>query len=71
MLAAMIPVIGTTVMGAGGFAGMDFLWWAVVFFVLAIIAGLLGFGNVAGLSASAAKWLVILFIILALIALIL
>ena len=49
----------------------DFLWWAVAFFVLAIIAAALGFGGIAGLTMDIAKWLVIIFVVLALVALIL
>ncbi|WP_368411925.1 DUF1328 family protein [Haladaptatus halobius] len=40
---------------------------AIAFFVLAIIAAALGAGGVAGLSMRAAKWLVIIFLILAII----
>ena len=47
------------------------LWWAVFFFILAIIAWVLGARGVAGLSMIAAKWLVIIFLVLAIIALIL
>ena len=49
----------------------DFLWWAIGFFVLAVVAAVLGFGGVAGLSMNIAKWLVLIFIVLAVIALIL
>lgn len=49
----------------------DLLYLAVVFFVLAIIAWLLGARGMAGLSMDVAKWLVIAFIVLAIIALIL
>jgi uncharacterized membrane protein YtjA (UPF0391 family) len=44
---------------------------AIGFFVLAIVAGVLGARGVAGLSMDIAKWLVIIFIILAVISLIL
>jgi uncharacterized membrane protein YtjA (UPF0391 family) len=43
---------------------------AIGFFVLAIIAGILGARGVAGMSMDIAKWLVIIFIILAVISLI-
>ncbi len=49
----------------------DLLYLAIVFFVLAIIAWILGARGVAGLSMDVAKWLVIAFIILAIISLIL
>ncbi|WP_458186207.1 DUF1328 family protein [Haladaptatus sp. NG-WS-4] len=38
---------------------------AVAFFVLAIIAAAFGAGGVAGLSMDVAKWLVIVFLVLA------
>ena len=51
--------------------GGNLLWLAIVFFVLAIVAAVLGAGRVAGLSMDIAKWLVIIFIVLAIIALLL
>lgn len=44
---------------------------AIFFFILAIIAAVLGARGVAGLSMNIAKWLVIIFVILAIISLIL
>ncbi|ADJ16318.1 MULTISPECIES: DUF1328 family protein [Halalkalicoccus] len=38
---------------------------AILFFVLAIVAGALGAGGIAGLSMTIAKWLVIAFLVLA------
>lgn len=49
----------------------DFLHWAVVFFIIAIIAAVLGARGVAGISMAVAKWFVIIFIVLAIISLIL
>lgn len=49
----------------------DFLSLAIVFFVLAILAALVGARGVAGLSMEVAKWLVIIFIVLAVISLVL
>ncbi|MFC6732128.1 MULTISPECIES: DUF1328 domain-containing protein [unclassified Haladaptatus] len=49
----------------------QFLQWAVVFFVLAIIAALVGARGVAGVTMNVARWFVIIFIVLALITLIL
>ena len=49
----------------------DFLYWALIFFVLAIIAAVLGFRGVAGLSMGIAKILVVVFVVLAVIALVL
>ncbi|SDJ81187.1 MULTISPECIES: DUF1328 family protein [Natronorubrum] len=44
---------------------------ALLFFVIAIIAGALGAGGVAGMSMSIAKWLVLIFLVLAIISLLL
>lgn len=49
----------------------DFISLAIVFFVLAIIAALVGARGVAGLSMEIAKWFVIIFIVLAIISLVL
>jgi uncharacterized membrane protein YtjA (UPF0391 family) len=49
----------------------DLIGLAIVFFILALIATVLGARGVAGLSMDIAKWLVIIFIILAIISLIL
>jgi len=38
---------------------------AVVFLILALVAGVLGARGIAGLSMDIAKWLVIIFIVLA------
>ncbi|MCL9818262.1 DUF1328 domain-containing protein [Natronocalculus amylovorans] len=48
-----------------------FIQLAIVFFILAIIAGVVGASGVAGISMSIAKWFVIIFIVLAVISLIL
>jgi uncharacterized membrane protein YtjA (UPF0391 family) len=48
---------------------MDLLWLAIVFFVIALILGVLGVRG-AGISMDIAKWLIIVFIILAVITLI-
>ncbi|ELY37913.1 DUF1328 family protein [Natronorubrum tibetense] len=44
---------------------------ALLFFVIAIIAGALGAGGVAGMSMSIAKWLVLIFLVLAIVSLLL
>ena len=49
----------------------DFLSLAILFFVLAVVAALLGARGVAGLSMAIAKWLVIIFVVLAVVALLL
>lgn len=46
------------------------LVWALVFLVVAIIAGLFGFGLIAGASYTIAKWLAIIFVVLFIIAII-
>ena len=49
----------------------ELLQYAIVFFVLAIIAAVAGAQGVAGISMKIAKWFVIIFIILAVITLVL
>ena len=49
----------------------DFLWAAIVLFVVAIVAGVLGLRGIAGVSMEIARIFVIIFIVLAVIALIL
>lgn len=44
--------------------------WAIAFFVLAVIAAVLGFGGIAGTFVGIAKFLAILFVILFIISLI-
>jgi len=49
----------------------DFLELAVVFFVIAIVAAVVGARGVAGVSMTVAKWLVIVFLVLAVISILL
>ena len=49
---------------------MDLLYLAIVFFVIALILGILGVRG-AGISMDIAKWLIIVFIILAVLSLLL
>lgn len=49
----------------------DFLELAVLFFIIAIVAAVLGARGVAGLSMTVAKWLVIIFLVLAVISILL
>ncbi|EJN57479.1 hypothetical protein HSB1_41670 [Halogranum salarium B-1] len=51
--------------------GGGFIELAVLFLILAIVAGVLGARGVAGLSMDIAKWLVIIFVILAIVTFIL
>ncbi|WP_436347311.1 DUF1328 family protein [Natronorubrum sp. FCH18a] len=53
-------------MGGGGF-----LYWALIFFVLAIVAAAVGARGVAGISMEIARIFVLIFIILAIVALLL
>jgi uncharacterized membrane protein YtjA (UPF0391 family) len=46
---------------------MDLLTWAIIAIVVAVIAGALGFTGVAAGAATIAKWLFIIFLILAVI----
>ena len=48
---------------------MDLLYLAIVFFVIALILGILGVRG-AGISMDIAKWLIIVFIVLAVLTLI-
>lgn len=49
----------------------SFLWYALVFFVLALVAALVGARGVAGLSMEIARLFVVLFLVLAIVSLIL
>jgi len=49
----------------------DFLWYGIVFFVLAIVAGIVGFQNVAGISMRIARIFVLIFLVLAVVSLLL
>lgn len=40
------------------------LFWAVIFLIIAIVSGLFGFGVIAGTSYVIAKWLAIIFVVL-------
>lgn len=48
-----------------------FLEWAVVFFIIAIVAAIVGARGVAGVSVTIAKWFVIIFLVLAIVSLLL
>lgn len=51
--------------GLGGWLG-----WAIVFLVIAVVAGLFGLGFISGVSFTIAKWLAMIFVILFIIAVI-
>ncbi|MCR4327097.1 MAG: DUF1328 domain-containing protein [Nanoarchaeota archaeon] len=40
------------------------LIWAILFLVVAIVAGIFGFGGISGTSLTIAKWLAIIFAVL-------
>jgi len=42
----------------------NWLVWAIIFLIIAIVAGLFGFGVISGVSFTIAKWLAIIFVIL-------
>ena len=46
------------------------LRWAIIFFVVALIAGVLGFGGIAGMSFEIAKFVAIIAVILFVISLV-
>jgi uncharacterized membrane protein YtjA (UPF0391 family) len=48
-------------------AGSGFLEWALGFFVLAIVAAVVGLGGVAGISMRIAKVFVLVFLVLAIV----
>jgi len=51
--------------------GGGFIELAILFMILAVVAGLLGAREIAGLSWDIARWLVIIFIVLAILSFIL
>jgi len=42
----------------------SWLIWAILFLIVAIVAGIFGFGFISGVSFTIAKWLAIIFVIL-------
>ena len=65
----MLTALGTVALGAGLLAqGMpNLLWLAIVFFIIAIVAYVLGARGVAGMSAGIGRTLLFVFLILAII----
>ncbi|WP_435320294.1 DUF1328 domain-containing protein [Haloarchaeobius sp. TZWSO28] len=53
------------------FGSGQFIELAIIFFILAIVAAVLGARGVAGVSMDIAKWLIIIFIVLAIITIVL
>jgi uncharacterized membrane protein YtjA (UPF0391 family) len=56
-LAAVLPIIGDDFVN-------QMLKWAVIFLIMALIAGIFGFADVEAASATIAKWLFGIFIVL-------
>jgi uncharacterized membrane protein YtjA (UPF0391 family) len=52
------------------FGGIDMLYWAAVFFVIALLAAVFGFGGIAASAVGVAKVLFFVFLVLAIISLI-
>ena len=42
----------------------SWLFWAVTFLIVAIVAGIFGFGLISGVSFTIARWLAIIFVVL-------
>jgi len=42
----------------------SWLVWAIIFLIIAIVAGIFGFGLISGVSYTIAKWLAMIFVIL-------
>lgn len=42
----------------------SWLAWAVIFLLIAVVAGVFGFGFISGVSLTIAKWLAIIFVVL-------
>jgi uncharacterized membrane protein YtjA (UPF0391 family) len=54
-----------------GGAGMTLLKWALIFFVVSIIAGVLGFTGISAASADVARFLFYVFVVIFLVLLVL
>ena len=48
----------------------SWLFWALIFLLVAIVAGVLGMGLISGVSLEIAKWLAIIFVVLFLVSVI-
>lgn len=67
----MIPALFVLLLTPLQFFTGEFLQYAIVFFVLALVAGLFGARGVAGISMEIARWFIIIFIVLTIVALVL
>ena len=73
---ATTTALASDALQAGAFGPLqlfsgEFLYYALVFFVLAIVAALVGFRGIAGISMEIARILVLIFLVLAVVALVL
>jgi uncharacterized membrane protein YtjA (UPF0391 family) len=59
----MLTILSTVLLAQAGLPAL--VWWALVFFVIAIIAYLLGARGVAGMSAGVGRTLLFVFLVLA------
>ena len=64
---SLLPLIG---LPAQLFTG-DFLYYGVVFFVLAIVAAVLGMRGIAGVTMAIARIFILVFLVLAIVSLLL
>jgi len=62
MAVEITPVLAVPLQG-------DFLWYALVFFALAILAGIIGMQGIAGMSMRVARIFVAIFLVLAIVSL--
>lgn len=67
--AAIGSLAGSSAVVPLQFSG-NFLWLAIAFFVLALVAALVGFRGVAGVSMEIARIFILVFLVIAVIALI-
>lgn len=61
VLAVLTPIV------AQAYIVSPLVWWALVFFVIAVIAYVLGAQGVAGMSASIGRTLLFVFLVLAIV----
>ena len=63
-----LTLLRKTKMNKKGLGG--WLMWAIVFLILAVVAGIFGFGIISGVSFTIAKWLAVIFVVLLIISVI-
>ena len=66
-----VASLGAAALAPLQIGGGGFLYYGIVFFALAVVAGLAGFRGVAGLSMGIARILVVIFLVLAVVTLLL